>query len=174
MSMDRRRPKVCIVVVACSLLVRCAPDAGAPGATTREGVQLLAGLRSYMTPADVQRSLAAGNDNWRVTYTNPGEPSGGIGPRNPSLRVEINAVECDQSGTLIVDFANSRLQKTTFVPTALETCLTRLGARGLTFEGSRDNRIGVTGTDPKSGLRFVALSDERLTKEVLEWVRRYT
>lgn len=142
----------------------------APGAQLREPVSLLAGLRSYDSPAESRAKLPGVDWSLRdIGAVRPGDTR----PRYQKQSAEFGWRECGQDGTLLLTFVNDRLYLTTFIAEDMDACLKDLTARGVMGSANRDQRVRVY-TGELEGKRFVAAMDTRLETEIDAWISRYS
>jgi hypothetical protein len=143
---------------------------GAPGAVVREPVPLLAGLRSYESPAESRAKLSGAD--WSLREVGVNRPADNR-PKYEKQTAEFKWQECGQDGTLILTYVNERLYITSFVPANLDACLKDLTDRGVMGPANRDQRVRIY-TGELDGKRFVAATDTRLESEIEAWISRYS
>jgi hypothetical protein len=151
----------------------CGTEIEPPGTKVHSGVQLLAGLASYSTEQEARMGINASAHDWRDVARTP-HPVGDRRPRLDQLTIDVDVVECGQEGTLRLMFFNNRLESTVFTPREWEACRLDLERRGIQVNGiAVHERVAWSETDGK-GRRFIGLADERLRREVSEWISRYS
>jgi hypothetical protein len=144
---------------------------GSPGATVREPVELLAGLRSYESPAESRARLPGAVWTLR-SLGSPGPED--KRPKYEKQSAELRWRECGQEGTLILTFVNERLYLTTFVPTDMEACAKELTARGIISRSPNPDTSRRVQTGEFEGKPFVSATDMRLESEIDAWISRYS
>jgi hypothetical protein len=162
----------CYVLPAAIRRAFFGPPAAAPGAQLRDGVELLAGLKSYSSPDEAKRVLAS--RNWRVISDQPW-PRTESRPRFSQLSVDADVMFCGDVGTLRLAFINELLVSTSFTPRSIDDCLKKLpNGEAFTEQGTNDadrhfwRNIGLDG-EP-----FIGARDSRLQAEVSAWIRQYS
>jgi hypothetical protein len=162
-----------LVVSLLICAVSCTADIDPPGAIVKEGIPLLAGLSSYATEQEARQMIGIDAHNWREVARTPHPPSDQR-PRLDQLTIDADVVECGQDGTLRLRFFNDRLESTIFTPRQWEACGVDLERQGIQLKGAVVGDRRVWSDVDEKGRRFVGMADERLRREVSEWIRRYS
>jgi hypothetical protein len=144
----------------------------APGQRKREGVALLADLKSYSSPDEVRNAVRV--DSWQVVDT-PAPTRDDSRPRFEHVTIDARTVLCGQVGVLRLQFVNDLLVFSAFTPDSLEECLKQMTNAALFSEAGSDegDRYFWRGKD-LAGKPFIGIRDNRLQKEIDAWIRRYS
>lgn len=157
--------------IACLLVLMAAGCGGAPGATAREPVELLAGLMSYESPAQSRARLPSAE--WTIRSL-PADPPENKTPQYERQIAEVRWRECGQDGILTLTFVNERLYTTMFAPSDVDACLKDLTRRGMTTRTPNPDERRHFYTGDSQGRPFVAALDTRLNSEIAAWIGRYS
>jgi len=148
---------------------------------TGEPAQLVDGIRSLASPAEVKQRPEFARTQWVVIEDSKTRKPSKAGRFDDYVIMTSDYKLGGVNGSLRLEFLNGQLMATWFYPSDYRKCLEELAATGVSFPpkssdsaGPRISRGSTTirlGKDYE-GHRYIAWEDSRLVDEMNQWLLR--